>query len=331
MHVDVINLRRTFGATHAVDGISFSFDSGQVFGFVGPNGAGKTTTMRILATLDEPTSGDAKIDGVSVVDEPELARRLVGYVPDNLPTHRDITVHEYLDFFARAYGLRRPQRPTVVDEVESFCNLQGIKWKMLRALSKGMKQRVSLARALVHDPKLLIRDEPAAGLDPRARVELRELLLVLAQRGKAIFISSHILSELAEVCDGAVIIERGRLLRAGTIDDIASGNGHPTGSTGAGITVDLSAPAPLRTQRQLMVVRAASDLAALHRDLLQLPNVDRALALRNGVEFEFTGDAGAAADLLAQLIQQGHRVSEFRPQRADLERVFMDITRGDVQ
>src|SRR4051794_28923051 len=188
MDVRIENLKRYFGGTKAVDGISFSFSSGHIFGFVGPNGAGKTTTMRILATLDEPTDGDATVDGVSVVDEPEKARRLVGFMPDSLPTHRDMTVHEYLDFFARAYGLRGAKRDLLVEQVEEFTNLRRIRGKFLKDLSRGMKQRVSLARALAHDPPILVLDEPAAGLDPRARIELRELLKVLADQGKAILV-----------------------------------------------------------------------------------------------------------------------------------------------
>ena len=207
MDVRIVNLKRYFGKTRAVDDISFEFTSGNVFGFVGPNGAGKTTTMRILATLDDPTEGNAYVNGVSLVDDPEKARRYVGFMPDTLPAHRDMTVHEYLDFFARAYDLRGAKRRTVVESIERFTNLEGIRDKFLLALSKGMKQRVSLARSIIHDPPVLILDEPAAGLDPRARVELRELLRVLADRGKAILISSHILTELAEICNGAVIIE----------------------------------------------------------------------------------------------------------------------------
>lgn len=176
MRVSVTHLKKYYGRTKAVDDISFSFTTGQIFGFVGPNGAGKTTTMRVLATLDEPTSGNAYIDGVSVLEYPEKARRMVGYVPDNLPTHRDMSVHEYLDFFGRAYGLKGNHRQQVIERIEEFTNLTGIREKFLVALSKGMKQRVSVARALLHDPPVLIMDEPAAGLDPRARIELRELL-----------------------------------------------------------------------------------------------------------------------------------------------------------
>src|SRR5262249_9756016 len=169
MKVEIVNLKKHFGATRAVNDVSFTFSSGQVVGFVGPNGAGKTTTMRILATLHAPAAGDGLIDGVSVVEEPERARRLVGYVPDSLPTHRDMSVHEYLDFFARAYGLKGAHREKVIESVEEFTGLAGIRDKMLVALSKGMKQRVSLARALLHDPAVVVMDEPGAGPDPRAR------------------------------------------------------------------------------------------------------------------------------------------------------------------
>ena len=220
MKVQVKNLRKEFGRTVAVDDISFAFDSGHIFGFVGPNGAGKTTTMRIISTIEEPSAGDVLLNGISVCEEPELARRAVGYVPDTLPAHGDITVHEYLDFFARAYGLKGKKRTQAVEAIEEFTNVTGIRDKHLKALSKGMKQRVSLGRALVYDPDVLVLDEPAAGLDPRARVELRELLLVLAERRKAILISSHILTELTEICNGVVIIERGKILETGTIDEV---------------------------------------------------------------------------------------------------------------
>jgi ABC-2 type transport system ATP-binding protein len=183
MQVRVVNLKKHFGRTRAVDDINFSFASGQVFGFIGPNGAGKTTTIRILATLLEPTGGNAFVDGVSVVEDPEKARRIIGYVPDTLPTHNDMTVHEYLDFFARAYSIRANRRRKVIESIEEFTNLTSIRDKFIHALSKGMKQRVSLARSLVHDPSALVMDEPAAGLDPRARVELRELIKILAEQG----------------------------------------------------------------------------------------------------------------------------------------------------
>jgi ABC-2 type transport system ATP-binding protein len=309
MRVHVHELRKNFGSTRAVDGISFTFATGQIFGFVGPNGAGKSTTMRILATLDEPTAGDATIDGVSVVEEPEKAHRLVGYVPDALPSHRDISVHEYLDFFARAYGIRGDKRHRVVEEIEEFTNLVGIRDKHLNALSKGMKNRVSVARALVHDPAVLIMDEPAAGLDPRARIELRELLKVLAGQGKAILISSHILTELAEICTGAIFIERGKVLRSGTLEQfLAEGVGQRT-----------------------VVVRTLGPVEALHKHLLGQPDVEAVRELDDVLEVDVAGDEDVCCDVLSELIKSGFRILEFRPRRADLEQIFMNVTKGDVQ
>lgn len=309
MKVTVTRLKKYYGRTRAVDDVCFSFESGQIFGFVGPNGAGKSTTMRILATLEEPTAGDAFLDDISVVEYPEKAHRQIGYVPDNLPAPRDITVHEYLDFFARAHRIKAPARQQVVEAVEEFTNLTGIRRKYVGALSKGMKNRVSVARALVHDPPVLVMDEPAAGLDPRARIELRELLKVLAGRGKAILISSHILTELAEICTGAVIIERGKLLRAGTLDHIVASD------------------APHRT----LVIRALGRCEELQKRLLEFPQVEDARLVDHSVETDVAGADEACCDLLASLVKEGFRIAEFRPQRAGLEQVFMNVTRGEVQ
>jgi ABC-2 type transport system ATP-binding protein len=309
MKVQIVNLKKHFGATRAVDDVSFTFSSGQVVGFVGPNGAGKTTTMRILATLDEPTAGDALIDGVSVVEEPERARHLVGYVPDSLPTHRDMSVHEYLDFFARAYGLKGLHRAKVIESVEEFTGLTGLRDKMLVALSKGMKQRVSLARALLHDPAVLVMDEPAAGLDPRARIELRELLRVLSSQGKAILISSHILTELAEICHAAVIIERGSVLMAGAIGDLL-GNG---------------------ARRGAVLIRVIEGRERLYRELLETPRIEKVNFVGEEIAAEIDGDEEACCDLLTGLVGRGYRVVEFKLQRANLEEIFMSVTKGAVQ
>lgn len=311
MEVEVDNLRKLYGHTRAVNGISFRFSAGQVFGFIGPNGAGKSTTMRVLATLEEPTSGDATIDGVSVIEEPEKAHKYIGYVPDNLPSHRDITVHEYLDFFARAYNIRGEKRRKTVEGVEEFTNLIGIRDKTLNALSKGMKNRVSIARAIVHDPPVLLMDEPAAGLDPRARIELRELLKILASQGKAILISSHILSELAEICTGAVIIERGKILRAGTLQEIVSrgGKGHRT-----------------------VVIRPMGRANELVKTLLETPGVEDARVDDKIVEADLNDTSDeACCTLLEAILRAGYRILEYRPRRADLEQIFLDVTRGDVQ
>jgi ABC-2 type transport system ATP-binding protein len=313
MKVQVKNLRKEFGKTVAVDNISFSFDSGDVFGFVGPNGAGKTTTMRIISTIEEPTSGDVLLNGISVCEEPELARRAVGYVPDTLPAHPDINVHEYLDFYARAYGLRGKKRTQAVEAIEEFTNVTGIREKHLKALSKGMKQRVSLGRALVYDPDVLVLDEPAAGLDPRARVELRELLVLLAERRKAILISSHILTELTEICNGVVIIERGKILETGTIDDV------------------LKKSAPRRTVAVRLLDGHLQNNPLLLKELLQTPHVGNAREVANEIHFELTGDESAVCDILGGLIAKKFKIIEFRQTRANLEDIFMNVTKGGVQ
>lgn len=309
MQVQVNHLRKKFGKTDALKGVSFSFGTGQIYGFVGPNGAGKTTTLRILATLDEPGSGDASINGVSVVQYPEKIRHLIGFMPDALPAHSDISVHEYLDFFARVYKIKGKERRTRVEAVEEFTRLTGIRDKMLKALSKGMKQRVSLARALVHNPPVLLMDEPASGLDPRARVELRELLKILSAQGKAILISSHILSELTEICNGAVIIEQGKILRTGSISELTD------------------ADRPL----MILLIRPLEKEDIFYRSLLEMPNVIK--VNRAGREFavELQGGETESAQLLSAIIAQGHKICEFRPRRTDLEDIFMRVTRGEVQ
>lgn len=308
MKIEIDNLKKHFGKTKAVDGISFSFESGDVFGFVGPNGAGKTTTLRILATLDEVTDGDARVDGKSITQYPETVRRFVGFVPDALPSHRDITVHEYLDVFARAYGLDGSNRKRAVEGVEEFTKLTSFRHKTLNQLSKGMKQRVSFGRALVHDPSVLIMDEPAAGLDPRARIELRELVLALARQKKAILISSHILTELAEMCNGVVIIEKGKLLQSGTIEDVSKQN------------------TPFRT----VAIRVLEKRHELFKDILQMPFVEAAREEAQEIFVEFKGDDAAGSQMLVELINRGYRIAEFRHMKKTLEEMFMSITRGEI-
>ena len=309
MRLEVDRLKRTFDEVKAVDDVSFSVESGEIYGFVGPNGAGKTTTMRILATLDEPTAGDVRLDGVSVVLEPERARRAIGFMPDHLPTHRDISVGDYLDFFARAYGIRGARRREVVARIEEFTQLVGIRRKLIHNLSKGMKQRVSLARSLIHDPGLLILDEPAAGLDPRARVELRELLMALASQGKAVLISSHILTELSEICHGAVILEHGRMVRAGSIRELLRG----------------------AEQHMVIRLRGLGEGASLHRQLLAAPGVEAIYQVGDAFDAEVAGGEDVVAALLAHLVAAGERIVEFRPRQGGLEEVFMNVTRGEVR
>lgn len=312
MRVEVEHLRKEFGATVALADVSFAFESGQIVGFVGPNGAGKTTTMRIMATMEEPTRGDVRLNGVSVLEYPEEARRRIGFVPDSLPGHPDITVHEYLDFFARAHRLPRGRRRAAVEAVEEFTGLIALREKTLKVLSKGMKQRVSVARALIHDPAVLILDEPAAGLDPRARVELRELLLSLARRNKAILISSHILAELTEVCTAVVIIDRGRILAEGPMDEVLK-----RGSARRTVCLRLVEGAGPEEHRRLV------------RTLMEIPQVERVQPFDHEVQFDLAGDSTAACDVLERLVLERFRIQEFRQTRVDLEDVFMQLTGRD--
>ena len=308
MHIEAKNLKRYFGNTKAVDDLSFSFKSGDVVGFVGPNGAGKTTTLKILATLDEPTAGDVYIDGVSVKGYPEKIRMLMGFVPDALPDNKDVSVHEYLDFFGRAYGLHGKRLKSALEGVEEFTGLNMIKNKVVSALSKGMKQRVSLGRALIHDPSVLLMDEPASGLDPRARIEFRELILALAAQGKAVLISSHILTELTEMCNCVVIIEKGRLIAGGGIDDVVEQS----------------------VKLKTVAIRPLDNIDGLCRDLLETPFVEDLRRVGDEVHVDITGDEEAGADVLAALIRKGRRITEYRQLRADLEDVFMKVTNGEV-
>ena len=307
MEVNVQRLKRYFGANRAVDDISFSFSTGDIVAFIGSNGAGKTTTMRILAALDEPTGGDIEVGGVSIVNHPEKARAMVGYMPDSLPTHRDMTVREYLDFFARAYRLRGAARTDAVENVEEFANLADIRGATLHSLSKGMKQRVSLARALIHDPPVMVMDEPAAGLDPRARVELRELLRILAEQGKAILISSHILTELSEICRAAVIIEKGKIAAAGGLEEILAAQ---------------------QAQTILAVRPAGNALEEMRQAMLLLPNVENVAVVGNELEARIIGGEEEASQILTQLMGQGLQIAEFKRRGADLESLFMRITGG---
>src|SRR5512136_3129523 len=218
--IEIKKLTKTFGNLVAVSNLDLRIEAGDIFGFIGPNGAGKTTTMRILVTLLEPTSGEAFIDGLNVSKKGKEVRRRVGYMPDFMGVYDDLKVFEYLEFFAAAFGIEYAKRKAIVDGVLELTDLVSKQDALVDSLSRGMQQRLGLARVLIHDPKVLILDEPASGLDPRARIEMRELLRELKRMGKTIMISSHILSELEEICDCIGIIERGKLVFSGTMDEI---------------------------------------------------------------------------------------------------------------
>ena len=316
--IEIRNLHRFFGTLRAVDNVSFSACPGQVMGFIGPNGAGKTTTMRILATLDLPTAGDALICGQSVIDEPDEVRRVLGFMPDSFGRYPNMNILEYLDFFARAYGFRGAKRREAVERVLDFTELGPLVNKQIDTLSKGMAQRLCLGRTLVHDPSVLILDEPAAGLDPRARVELRELIHLLAtQMQKTVLISSHILTELGEICDTVVIIEAGKVLASGSIEELQRG-----------VAGEESEASQADSEIAITVLEGTEDL---ERWLVQQPFVEAVSIAGGRTIVSFSGDDDAQHELLKALVNSGARVVSFEAKTQTLEDTFMRITRGELQ
>ena len=316
-------LTRYFGATCAVDHVSFDVSHGEVFGFIGPNGAGKTTSMRILATLDLPTDGEAWVDGFSVIDDADRVRHRLGFMPDGFGIYSDVNCEEYLDFFARAYGLRGNERIAALRKVMFFTQLDKLANKPINGLSKGMKQRLCLGRALIHDPTVLILDEPAAGLDPRARIELRDMIRDLAADGKSILISSHILTELAEMCDRVAIIEQGGLLAVGTVDEIL--NQQAVGFDGP---ADASTRISDQVEIQMLVL---SDVEAATSWLEDQEGVKNVRAIENTVKFESPNDSETHADLIAAMVAHGIRIASFASRQRSLEEAFLHVTKGRVQ
>ncbi len=330
--IEVRSLSKSYMGFSAVRSVSFDVSQGAVFGFIGPNGAGKTTTIRILATLLEPTSGSVKVDGLDVLDEPEKVRRVIGYMPDDFGVYEGITVQEYLDFFAAAYGLPRKQRTRTVADVMQLTDLTQHEKKLVAGLSKGMRQRLCLAKTLVHDPKVLILDEPANGLDPRARIELRVLLKELAAMGKTIVISSHILTELSDVCTEVGIIERGELLAAGTVADVEAKvrEGAKAAQSDEEKTGDLEpAPDSVRcgmkfatiegTEKALALLAARPDCATVQR------RDERAIGLR------WLGTSNDLHRIVLALVKEEIPLTGLVEEEKDLEAIFMAVTKGKLQ
>ncbi len=307
--LEVQSITRVFDDLKAVDEVSFSVEAGQICGFIGPNGAGKTTSMRICATLDLPDDGDVLVDGMSVLSHPREVRRRLGFMPDYYASEPNMPVADYLDFHARAQGLRGPSRTRAIREVVEFTGLGDLVAKDCSALSKGMRQRAGLAVTLLHDPALLILDEPAAGLDPRARVELRALLSVLAEQGKGVLISSHILTELSEICDVVAVIEQGRIRASGKVSDIQR----------------RLQPDPL------YFLRALAPPDVVEQRLLEQPGVHAPRQQDQGVVFALRGQEQDLARLVHALVAQDLPVVELRQLHADLEEVFLSLTDGKVQ
>lgn len=303
----VEGLYRSFPGVHAVQNVSFTVEAGQVIGFVGANGAGKTTTMRILATLDYPDAGEVKICGYNVLNNPEEVRKRIGWMPDHYGTYPNMTVLEYLDFFSRALGFKGQDRIDRVIEVMDFTDLTSLADRLVDKLSKGMGQRLCLGRALLHDPEVLILDEPAAGLDPKARVELKHLIRVLASEGKTVFISSHILSELEEMCDSLLFINQGEIIHHGSAESLRRG-------TSAISIVD---------------VQLARDSERLVEWAALSPNVTFQSATKAGGRLQIDSlDSEVIATVLRRMIQDGLLVTDFHLQERRLEDAFIEILSG---
>lgn len=295
----------------AVDDLNLSIGEGEIFGFIGPNGAGKSTTIRFLATLLKPTSGEGRIAGHSVTDDPMAVRRVIGFMPDDFGVYDGMKVWEFLDFFAVAYEIPRLERRRIIGEVLQLLDLTHKRDDFVNGLSKGMKQRLCLAKTLVHNPPVLILDEPSAGLDPRARLEMKYLLNELRRMGKTILVSSHILSELADFCTSIGVIERGKLLASGSIQDIQK---------------------QLRSHRVLKV-RILNENPTQFEQVLKNHSSVKAQSvntIERTLSAEFEGDNSAQADLLRQMMESGAIVEAFDEEQISLEDVFMMITKGIV-
>jgi len=309
--VEVVNLSHAFGSRWAVRNASFVVPAGALHGFVGPNGAGKTTTLKAICTLLTPHSGAIRVFGLDVSARTREVRRRLGFMPDHFSMYRRMTVFEYLDFFGAAYGIPQRERDKVIDNVLALTDMQARREDQIAGLSRGMQQRVSLARVLVSDPDLLLLDEPASGLDPRARIELMEILRELKRMGKTIFISSHILSELAELCDSVTVIDSGHVRYSGSIDQLLTGSAeHPVFRLGV-----------------------AADVVDLTERLCALPGVVLAERLGEGATYRISFDWTATDSnaILRAVLDMGQTVISFGEERRHLNEAFMDLTEGGIR
>jgi len=306
--IELSNFGKDYGDFTAVECLNLDIAEGEVFGFIGPNGAGKSTTIRFLTTLLKPTRGGGSVNGFSVLDQPMEVRKSVGYMPDNFGVYDGMRVWEFLDFFAVAYQIPRQERQRIINEVLELVDLTYKRDDFVNGLSRGMKQRLCLAKTLVHDPPVLILDEPASGLDPRARVLVKALLKELRQMGKTILISSHILTELADICTSIGIIERGQLLMHGPIEEVYR---------------------QIRSHRNLDIrVNSKVDKAA--SILRSEPGLREVQVDQNRLLAELDIDDAGLAQLLRKMLDQGVEVRSFNDKDPTLEDVFMTVTKGIV-
>ncbi len=306
-------LTKKYGTLTALDGLNLEIGEGQLHGFVGPNGAGKTTTMRILATLMKPTSGAAFVAGTDIVREPAKARSLIGYMPDFFGVYDRLKCSEYLDFYGRCYRIAGSDRQRMTQQLLALVQLEDKADAYVDSLSRGMKQRLCLARSLIHDPKLLILDEPASGMDPRARADMKGILRTLREMGKTVLISSHILPELSEMCDSLTILDHGRLVFSGSVGALAD---------------KMNGNAPLDIRLREGCGEEAVEAAAAR--LKELPYVTEILQEEPCLlRVRVNGEEDVCADALQQLILSGAPVCDFHRAPMNLEKVFMEVT-GDA-
>jgi len=306
--IETKKLTKKFGNLVAVSDLDLYIGAGDIFGFIGPNGAGKTTTMRILVTLLEPTSGAAFIDGLDVSKKGKDVRRRVGYMPDFMGVYDDLKVFEYLEFFAAAFGIEYKKRKAIVDGVLELTDLVSKRAAPVDSLSRGMQQRLGLARVLIHDPKVLVLDEPASGLDPRARIEMRELLRELKRMGKTIMISSHILSELEEICDRIGIIERGQFVFSGTIEEIR----------------------PRLGIQSKVRVKVVGDPTRAMELLSAIPQIQKVEPVNDYLSVTFCEGQGADGIIARTLVNAGMDLIYLHPEQLKLDDAFLQLTKGIV-
>jgi ABC-2 type transport system ATP-binding protein len=306
--IEIRDLTKRYGSFTALDHLNLSLEEGVVFGFVGANGAGKSTTFSILATLLSPTSGDALINGKSVVKEPKEVRKQIGYMPDFFGVYDQLKVDEYLDFYGASYGIQLAERQVLIPQLLELVNLTNKRYEYVDLLSRGMKQRLCLARALIHDPKVLILDEPASGLDPRARVEMRDILRNLKSMGKTILISSHILPELAEMCDEIGVIDNGKLIAHGNVAAIQ---------------------AQLQGEKRI-VLKITDRLEEVRSFLEEDPHISSIDMIDNRLEiaFNYRGTNDEQVALLKKAMLADLPIYALNEEEKDLEDVFMAITKG---
>ena len=302
--LEIRNLRKNYGKFTAVNDLSLNVEKGEIFGFVGPNGAGKTSTMKIIAGLMPPTSGQVHVDGIDVISDSRRVKEKIGYMPDFFGVYDDLKVNEYLEFYASIYGINGQESKKICSDLLELVDLTAKENAYVDTLSRGMKQRLCLARSLVHNPELLILDEPASGMDPRARFEMKEILRSLKDMGKTIIISSHILPELAELCSTIGIIEKGNLVIKGTVEEIM---------------LNLYNSRPIK-------IKVLSKLEEAIAILKEVPKVDRITAEGTTITVAFSGSEEEVSKLLGILISKRVSVLSFGQSEGNLEEIFMKLT-----